>query len=115
MRVVAKMRGWKGLDKGDNQYRLYQSLSRNFPRKLRSYNKRGKLMKTFNMHQLLEIAWKTGVTNPDGIDRTDARFWGLSYLQGFEFYLTGWEGVSKTHLMNYIWNRLYDTERIRTI
>lgn len=97
---------WRGLDKGDNIYRLYRKIP--YCRKYR----KGVLMTSFKMWKLFRIAWDTNVFNPDGFGISDCPFWGISQNIGYELFLQGWKGITKDKLILHIWNRLEETDRI---
>ena len=106
---------WRGIDRGDDRYRLYQKLPHYFPGKIRRRYRRGRLMESFNQVKLIKIAWKVGVSNPDGFDRSDCEFLGCPLDEGFEHFVDGWNGTKKLALMNYIWNHLNDSNAITAI
>lgn len=103
---------WRGLDRGDGRYRLYQKIPHYFPGKIRRQYRRGRLMSTFSRVKLLRIAWKVGVVNPDGFDISDCPFWNVTPEKGFEFFVNGWEGTTKETLIQYLWNKLEETDQI---
>ena len=106
---------WRGLDRGDDRQRLYQSLPGYYPGKIRRMYRRGRLVTSFPKDKLLRIAWKIGVSNPEGFGKEDCQFIGINGNgQGLEFFLTGWGDATKDIIGNYIWNRLYDTNEIMT-
>lgn len=104
---------WRGIDRGDDRKRIYRKLHRYCPGKIRRNHRRGRLISSFPKHKLLRIAWKIGVSNPDGFGREDFQYWGIDdEEEGFEFFLSGWTDETKDCIENYIWGRLYDTDEI---
>lgn len=106
---------WKGVDRHDGKYRLYQTVPGYFPGKIRRQHRRGKLMTSFDRIKLIKIAWKTGVANPESFDRSDCDILGLTDKQGFHCFVNGWTGTNKPTLIQYIWNHLYDSDNIITV
>lgn len=100
---------WYGIDRGDDRYRLRQNVPYRLSRKS---DHRGRLIDSFSKYKLLRIAWKIGVSNPEGFSKDDAEFLGLDDYSGFEHFLSGWEGMRKTQLTNYVWNRLHDLDQV---
>lgn len=103
---------WRGLDKNDGKYRIYQSIPDYLPGKIRRKYRRSKLMSSFTNLQLKRVAWKVGVTNQEGFDISDSKFWGASSAEGFKIFIKGWSNTSKSTLMDYIWNKLDDLDLI---
>lgn len=104
---------WDFFEKGDHRLRLRRkaTTTRRFKDgKIRIRFKRPsqRLITSFSKAKLLKIAWKSDVTNPDGFDRNDAKFLGVTDDTGFEFYKTGWSLTTKLIIGRYIWNRLHD-------
>jgi hypothetical protein len=106
---------WRGLEKGDGQYRLYRTIPQYRPGKIRRHSRKGRLMKSYTTIQLMKIAWKIGVTNPEGFDLESCHHWGCEPADGLRFFITGWTGTTKDQLMNHIWNHLYDTDEIHMV
>lgn len=98
---------WRGLDKGDNHLRLYKS--KHF---LDRGNHCGRIISSYTKDELIKVAWKIGVTNPEGFDTEECDFWEIPHDEVFEIFASGWSRVDKKTVANYIWNRLYDTDAI---
>lgn len=100
---------WRGIDKRDGRYRLYKRTSKHVNRRP---NKSGKLIDSFSKSKLIKIAWKIGVANPDGFDQNDAKYLRCGLQSGYIHYKNGWMEINKKIIGNYVWNRLYDTDKI---
>ena len=97
---------WKGYDTGDGKLRLYRK---------RKNIKQIKLITKFTRYELLRIAWNSDVTNPDGLNKSDCYFLGLDDDSGcFMQFLDSWDTTSNSQIINYIWNRLEETDNIKT-
>lgn len=105
---------WNGIDYGDGKYRLYRYVSPRFRGKRRNHYV-GRLITSFTKDKLLHIAWKIGVSNPDGFSQNDCVFLGLNHDEGFEHFKSGWDKTNKIVISNYIWNRLYDNGQVFTL
>lgn len=110
-KVTPKME-WYGLLAHDRRPRLYQSVPNCFPRRVRSQCTKGRLPDSFTRVKLISIAWKVGVTNPDGFDQTDCNSFNITLAEGYKIYVDGWSAIKKERLINYIWNRLEETDRV---
>lgn len=104
---------WNFLDKGDGRLRLQRKAGTKRYFKdgkvhVRFKKQSRKLIASFSREKLIKIAWKSDVTNPEGFDRDDAKFLGVTDDIGFDFYKTGWISTKKIVIGRYIWNRLYD-------
>jgi len=95
---------WKGLDIGDGKLRLYRKRYKNI---------QIKLISKFTRYELLLIAWNSDVTNPDGLNKSDCSFLGLDTHDGFTIFLDSWRTTSNSNLIDYIWNRLEETDNIK--
>jgi hypothetical protein len=109
---------WDFHDKGDGRLRLRRKTHtvRRFKDgkiQIRFKKPSQRLISSFSKAKLLKIAWKCDVTNPDGFDRGDAKFLGVSDKMGFDFYKTGWCSTKKMIIGRYIWNRLHDLHLTR--
>lgn len=106
---------WIGLDYGDGNYRLYRCIPYYFPANSKCRYIKGRLMKSFSQYKLLKIAWKIGVANPDGFDISDSYFININSKVAFDFFVMGWNGIKKKMLIQYIWNKLEETDKILSI
>jgi len=104
---------WYGLLAQDRRPRLYQTVPDCFPRHVRNQNIRGRLLESFTRVKLISIAWKIGVTSPDGFDQSDCGFLNCTLAQGYKLYVHGWIGTRKAVIIRYVWNHLVDTDRVR--
>lgn len=93
------MRKWFGVDKQDGQQRLMLP------------NGNVQLMSKIDTFDLIQIAWKLDVSNPEGLNANDCEFLGLPRNhETFNIYKVGWELTSKEDIINCIWNRLVEID-----
>jgi hypothetical protein len=103
---------WIALDRCDGKQRLYRCLPSFMSIQSHPLYRRGRLVTSFTRYKLLRIAWKIGVSNPDGFGRDDCDFFGLNNQEGFQQFILGWKGINKITLGDYIWNYLYDNDAV---
>lgn len=103
---------WHGVIRRAGRLCLYQYVPHCFPVIEWNRGSRGRVITSFTRVKLISIAWKLGVANPDGFDRFDCDFYDISLEEGYKHYVPSWRRVSKEHIINYIWNRLHDMDRI---
>lgn len=102
---------WRGIDRGDGKYRLYKTVPHHVPDMIRRRNHRGRLMYSFDKVKLMKIAWKIGVSNPDGFNKKSE----LNSNRGIQHFIDGWTRTNKPALMSYIWNHLANNNKILTL
>lgn len=106
---------WHGIDRQDGKCRLYRRFPSYFPREIRRSYRRGRLVKSFTKYRLYRIAWSLGVSNPEGFCKADGEIFDMSNDESFQLFIRGWGRTGKEKLGNYIWNRLYDLNRITIV
>lgn len=102
---MVKTHNWRGIETWTDNYRVYK-------RTTKKPHRKGRLLKSFTYSQLLKLAWEIGVSNPEGFSDYDSKFLGYDDGDGFNSFISGWYDTNKSDLINYIWNRLYDTDNI---
>lgn len=104
---VTPKREWKGIMRQDGRLRLVQEGSYHYG----SVSK-GKLAECFPRPKLISIAWKIGVSNPDGFDQDDCEYFGVTPREVYDQYVAGWRGYKKNRILRFILNRLIHTGRL---
>lgn len=95
---VTPKREWEGIVGIDGRLRLVQRGT--------SVSRKGRLAKWFDREKLISIAWKTGVTNPDGFDQSDCHYFGVTPRTAYEYYVDGWKGYRKNRIIQFISTKL---------
>jgi len=72
-----------------------------------------KALIAFSKLDLIQIAWRLGIVNPDGFSSEieGALFAMEETKYCFPLYLVGWHNTSKEKVMRYVWNYLLDHGR----
>ena len=97
--------GWYGRLCRDDRPRLFQDS----PKDKQGKVYKGRLIESYKVPELIEIAWSLGITNHLG---TDSKCSLGDYQRYHNFYPEGWKKVKKQDLINTIWNYLLDHNRI---
>lgn len=97
--------GWYGRLCRDDRPRLFQDSPKDKQGKIY----KGRLIESYKVPELIEIAWSLGITNHLG---TDSKCSLGDYQRYHNFYPEGWKKVKKQDLINTIWNYLLDHNRI---
>ena len=103
---------WIAFDRCDGRQRLNRYRRLPVDEQIKFLYPRGRLISNFPRSRLLEIAWKAGVSNPEGFAKSDCEFFDMAEEDGFALFLRGWASIQKSTLCNYIWNYLYDNHAV---